>query len=104
MNSQAPLRIGHRLTATMRAPLASLLLASLLLTGCGGGFVIGSGLNCDSEMAAARGTLGFPDQVDQRIEGGIHIHTFLYIRSGLAVTFLWSGDLPCERRDVVVAR
>jgi hypothetical protein len=90
-------------------PLAALsLAAALLLAGCGGGVVIGDvdgiGYDCDREMAALTGSLGFPEEVDRRFEGGLYIETFFYWRTGLGITFTWSGDLPCQRRDFPVTR
>lgn len=82
----------------MSSRLSLLPLAAMLLTGCGGGVVIG-GIDCDNEMAALTGRLGFPEQVDRRIEGGLHIHTFLYIRTGVAIAFTWGSDFSCEQRE-----
>jgi len=82
----------------MRPRLPSLALAALLLAGCGGGFVIG-GIDCDPELDALLRTWGSPDEVHQRIEGGLHIHTFWYWRSGAGFTFVWGTGLSCERRD-----
>ena len=81
------------------SPLAPL--ASLLLAGCGGGFVIGGAgvIDCEGPMAALTGRLGFPEQVDRRLEGGLHIDTFFYVRSGIAVAFTWGSDLSCEQRE-----
>ena len=77
--------------------------AATLLTGCGGGVVIGGVVGgvagCDHEMAALTGRLGFPEQVDRRIEGGLHIETFLYFRSGIAIAFTWGNDLSCVQRE-----
>jgi hypothetical protein len=84
--------------------LASLVLASALLSSCGGGVVIGANaFDCDAEMASLTGTLGFPDEVDRRFDGGLHIHTFLYVRSGVSVVFTWGSDFACHRRDILVS-
>ena len=78
-----------------------LLAAAALLAGCGGGVVIG-GIDCDSEMAELTAARGFPDEIERRVEGGVHIHTFLYLRAGLGITFVWSNELSCDRRDFVI--
>jgi hypothetical protein len=83
------------------------LAAAASLAGCGGGFVIGDidgfdRFGCDDEIAHVISQRGSPDTVDRRIEGGLHVHTFWYFGSGVGITFLWGGDLPCERRDVVL--
>lgn len=82
----------------MNARLTSLLLASVLLAACGGGIVIGD-FDCDDEMAEITARHGFPDQVEERIEGGVHLHTFFYWRTGIGITFVWGGELSCDRRD-----
>ena len=82
----------------MRSRLAPLVAAALLLAGCGGGFVIG-GIDCDPEIDALLRTQGSPDEVQQRVEGGVHIHTFGYFRIGAGFTFVWGTGLSCERRD-----
>ena len=82
----------------MSSRLSLLLLTATLLTGCGGGVVIG-GIDCDNQMAALTGRLGFPEQVDRRIEGGLHIQTFLYFRTGVAIAFTWGDDLSCDQRE-----
>ena len=75
------------------------LAAAALLTGCGGGIVIGGVVDCDNEMAAITGRLGFPEQVDRRFEGGLHIETFLYFHSGVAIAFTWGSDVSCVQRE-----
>lgn len=77
-------------------------LLAACLAGCGGGFVFGS-IDCDDEISAVTGRWGTPDRVDDRIEAGLHIHTFWYWRSGFGFTFVWGGGLPCERRDFTFA-
>lgn len=78
--------------------LSTLALAATLLAGCGGGVVIG-GIDCDNEMAALTGRLGFPEQVDRRIEAGLHIETFLYFRAGVAIAFTWGDAFSCDQRE-----
>lgn len=78
--------------------LLALLASALLLAGCGGGIVIGD-IDCDDEMATVTGRLGFPEKIDERFEGGLHIHTFWYWRTGIGITFVWGGDLTCDQRD-----
>lgn len=85
----------------MRSPIrafAIALLGGALLSGCGGGIVIG-GFDCDAEIAALRASRGAPDTIDRSIEAGLYIETFWYAGAGLTVTFTWAGDVPCRRRD-----
>lgn len=75
--------------------------ASTLLAGCGGGITVGA-FDCDAEIAHVTAQRGSPDAVERHVEAGLHVHTFWYWQSGLGVTFIWGGDLPCERRDVLL--
>ena len=81
--------------------LASFLCAAALLTGCGGGVVIGgvSGFDCEGEKVIVTQQHGLPDEVDRRIDGGLHIDTFLFFGSGLAISFTFGGDIACVRQD-----
>jgi hypothetical protein len=74
-----------------------------LLSGCGGGVVIGGTIGCDDQMAALTGRLGFPEQVERRVQGGLHIHTFFYVRTGVAIAFTWGDDLSCDQREFRIA-
>jgi len=80
---------------------AVLALAASLLSGCGGGLAIGA-FDCHDEIAHVTGLRGPPDTIERHVEAGLHVHTFWYWRSGLGITFIWGGDLPCERRDVIL--
>jgi hypothetical protein len=83
----------------MSSRLSLLLLSTALLSGCGGGVVIGGTIGCDDQMAALTGRLGFPEREEQRIQGGLHIHTFFYVRTGVAIAFTWGDDLSCSERE-----
>jgi len=83
----------------MSSRLSLLLLSATLLSGCGGGVVIGGAIGCDDQMAALTGRLGFPEREEQRIQGGLHIHTFFFIRTGVAFAFTWGDDLSCDQRE-----
>ncbi len=83
----------------MSSRLSLLLVSATLLSGCGGGIVIGGAIGCDDQMAALTGRLGFPEREEQRIQGGLHIHTFFYIRTGVAIAFTWGDDLSCDQRE-----
>lgn len=76
-----------------------LVAAAALVSGCGGGIVIGGAIGCDNEMAAVTGRLGFPEREERRIQGGLHIHTFFFVRTGVAVAFTWGDDLSCDQRE-----
>lgn len=90
----------------MRPTLSLTLSAALLLAGCGGGVVIGAigPFNCDNEMAAITGRLGFPERVDSRLDGGLRIETFFYVRSGIAIAFSWGSDVSCQEREFTIGR
>jgi len=90
----------------MRPTLSLTLSAAMLLAGCGGGVVIGAigPFNCDNEMAAITGRLGFPERVDSRLDGGLRIETFFYVRTGIAIAFSWSSDVACREREFPLDR
>lgn len=74
-------------------------LAAAALAGCGGGIFIGD-FDCDDEIAHAKRVHGEPDRVDRHVvESGVHVETFWFVTSGLGITFIWGGDVGCERRD-----
>lgn len=83
----------------MSSRLSLLLVAAALASGCGGGVVIGGAIDCDNEMAAVTGRLGFPEREERRIQGGLHIHTFFFVRTGVAIAFTWGDDLSCDQRE-----
>ena len=87
----------------MSSRLSLLLSAAALLSGCGGGVVIGGAVGCDAQMAALTGRLGFPEREEQRVQGGLHIHTFFYVRTGVAIAFTWGADLSCDQREFRIA-
>ena len=80
-----------------------LVAAAALLSGCGGGVVIGGAIGCDNEMAAVTGRFGFPEREETRIQGGLHIHTFFFVRTGVAIAFTWGDDLSCDQREFRIA-
>ena len=103
MDGQGNTRFEQRVGAG-RGRLAAWLAAPLVLAACGGGVVIGADIGCELAISELTGQHGSPDEVEQRVVGGLRVDTFFFHRSGFFVTFTSGADLGCERRDFLVAR